>query len=135
MQIDEQMEFEKKFMLVSAIKTYLIAALFLVGSLLLNLDFVTIPTFLSDEMMEIFTILLNSLLIIMFFFFALIAMGNMQEVRGYILDWKGILLLIFISIIQGFLDGWVIFVSGMGIILVITYLYFLQGKVQNRKSD
>jgi len=102
-----------------------------VGSLLLNFDFVTIPTFLSDEIMEIFNILLNSALIILFFFFAFVSMGNLQEVRGYILDWKGIMLLMFISVIQGMLDGWVVFVSLLGILGVLTYFYFLQGKIQH----
>ena len=130
-QFEDEMEFEKNFMFVSAIKTYLIASIFLVGSLLLNFDFVTIPTFLSDEIMEIFNILLNSALIILFFFFAFVSMGNLQEVRGYILDWKGIMLLMFISVIQGMLDGWVVFVSLLGILGVLTYFYFLQGKIQH----
>jgi hypothetical protein len=130
--IQEYIEFEKKFMLVSALKTYIVCIIFLVLSLLFNLKIIEIPVANNETAVNIISALLKIVLVWGFFFFSVVSTGNLRELQGEVLDWKWLALITFMSVIQTILDGWVLFGVCVGITLMIVYIYFIQGKIQGR---
>jgi hypothetical protein len=109
--------------------TYLFAGICLVFSILLQLAVIDIPNPDDKTWLKVIIILLKGGLIILFFFFMFVSMGNMKELRGYIMTWKEMVFLLVISLFQTITDGYVLLVAVLGIIIVIAYFYFLQGKI------
>jgi len=69
---------------------------------------------------------IKSLSIILFFFFLSIAVSNIEEIRGKVLSWKVLALIIIMSLVQSIRNGWVFLFSSFGIAIVILYLWVLQ---------
>ena len=137
---------QKKSMFSSAIITFLIAIVFFVISFVFNGRFYEIPIPVVKEVdaavaaeaeaesnsiswLNVLDVLIKSVSVILFFLFIMISVANYQELRGYIMKWKLLLFLIIISILQVSTEIYVFLVSAVGITLIITYFYFIQGKI------
>lgn len=118
----------KQRMFNSAGYTYLLALIPLIGSFILNGRFVTIPNPNASTAITVVDVLLKSLLIIAFFFFAFVSFANYMELCGYIMDLKYIILLLVISLLQSSTELYVFLVSLGGNVLVLVYMYFIQAK-------
>jgi hypothetical protein len=119
----------KQKMFLSALITWIIAGIFLVFSILMSLEVIKIPNTDSSTGLKVLDVAIKSILIILFFFFMFISMGNLRELRGYIMNWKELIFLLIITLIQGVTDGWVFFISTVGVILIIIYFYLIQVKI------
>ena len=127
---------EKVYMFNSIIKTFILMILFFVISLLYNGRILTLgnledPEAAKSTLETITHIGVKAGSVILFFFFGMITIGNYQELKGYTMGWKGILLLFVLSILLASTEGDIFFVSLLGIVLVMGYLYMVQGKVQD----
>jgi predicted neutral ceramidase superfamily lipid hydrolase len=127
----ENVEFEKQFMYVSALKTYPIMLICSVLSLILNLKILVIPDFTSETAMTFLNIMIKVLLLLGFFFFGIIAFANIIELKGKVMTWRELIILMLLTLIQGIFDGWVILGCILGIIAIITYVYFIQGRIES----
>ncbi|MHA1776222.1 MAG: hypothetical protein DRO88_11965 [Promethearchaeia archaeon] len=84
------------------------------------------PTFVG-----VLDILIKSLSIILFFLFGFISLGNLQELRGYIVTWKEMVVLIVLSLFQATINGTVFLISTIGVIIILVYFYFMQAKISD----
>ncbi len=114
-------------MFKSSIITYLLACAFFVLSLLFNGNFVNL-NFGDSTGAKVGIVLLKSLPVILFCFFLLVSVGNFQEMRGYVASWKEIVAIVLMSLFMGASGGWEFFTVFLGIVLVFTYMYFVQAK-------
>lgn len=132
----------KSIMFSSTLITYGLAAIFLAISFIFNgslisgwVQKIVEAKIVIDEggapsFIYIIDIIIKSFSVILFFFFIFISMGNFQEYRGYIMTWKEMLGLLIISLLQVSTNFTIFFITIIGIIICITYFYFLQGKIE-----
>lgn len=120
----------KQMMFSSSLITYMLAGVFLVFSILMNAKVLEIPNPDATTPLKVVDVLLRGGLIILFFFFMFVSMGNLKELRGYIMTWKEMLFLIIISLFQTITEGWALLTATLGIIIILVYFYFIQGKIQ-----
>jgi hypothetical protein len=128
--LEVQKMIAKKFMYLSAMKTYIIAIVFFIVSLIFNGRYIVLEDkFGESTATSIFDVLIKSFSIILFFFFTIVALGNWMELRGYILTWKEVLIVLIISILQSSTELYVFLIVAFGVVLILTYMYFIQGKI------
>ncbi len=120
----------RRSMFKSGIITYIIAVLLFVVSFLFNGRFVSIPNPDETTSIQILDIVIKSGSLILFFFFFLIAVANYQELRGYVLTWKGMLIVVALALVQASTEGVILLIAAMGVILILVYFYFIQGKLE-----
>ncbi len=124
-----KIELDKKADDIFAYKTTIISAIlagiFLINSLLFNGNFVSI-IYGDILLLEIFDAIFKIMVIILFFFFMTISLGNYKELTGKPVTWKDIVGLFILSIIQSVLNAVVFGFSMIGLIFIIIYLYLIQ---------
>jgi len=103
----------------------IIAGILLVISILLNGGYLTL--FTSDTILQqTLDITVKVLVILFFFIFMTISIGNYKELTGKPLDLKLIVLIFIFSLIQSFRDSIVFSFSLIGLLLIIVYLFLVQ---------
>ena len=109
----------------SVILSSILGGLFLVFSILLNGEFIVL--FKSDELLWVsIDSVLKVVIILLFFLFMMISIGNYQELTGKPLDLKLILLIFFLSLIQAFRNSIVFSFTLVGLLVITVYLYVVQ---------
>jgi hypothetical protein len=94
-------------------------------SLLFNLEIITI--FMNQGIFwNIIDISIKVIVILLFFLFMIISIGNYKELIGKPLDWKELLLLLVFSIGQTILNSWVFIFTTFGLVIILIYLYIIQ---------
>lgn len=117
--------FIEKIAYRSVLLSSILAGVALVLSIILNGEFITI--FKSDDLLwESIEIVLRVLTILFFFFFMIISIGNYKELTGKPLDFKLILLIFFLSLIQSFKNSIVFSFTLIGLLIIVIYLYVVQ---------
>ncbi|MCJ7647924.1 MAG: hypothetical protein MUP85_04875 [Candidatus Lokiarchaeota archaeon] len=116
---------DDKFAFKSVIRSTVLGGIFFIVSILFN-----------GEILEIFdtTILLWNMIdsiikvifILLFFIFMIISMGNYKELTGKPLNFKNIILLSILSLIQAFRNPIVFIFTLAGLLILLAYLYLLQ---------
>jgi len=137
-QAERQKTMIKLQMFNSAKITYIIAFIFFIISFLFNgliispwvelvensVKVAEGPTFLG-----VIDTLIKSFSIILFFLFTFISLGNYQELRGYIMTWKEMTVLVVLTLAQATINGDVFIISALGIVIIVIYMFFIQVKV------
>lgn len=109
----------------SVILSGILGGVFLILSIMINGEFIVI--FTSDELLWVgIDITLKVLIILLFFIFMMISIGNYKELTGKPIDFKLILLVLFLSLIQAFRDSTVFSFTLIGLLVVIVYFYVVQ---------
>jgi hypothetical protein len=94
-------------------------------SLLFNLELITI--FMNQGIFwNIIDVSIKVVIILLFFLFMIISIGNYKELVGKPLDWKELLLLLVFSIGQTILNSWVFIFTSFGLVIILIYLYIIQ---------
>lgn len=126
-------------MIRQALVTFVIAAVFLTLSILLNSGTIPLPQDLIPEegadpveTWKIAGYLIKGAVVGVFFLFAVLAVGNAWEERGKPMTWKELLILFLISVTQSVTSGEQFAVNLLVVTLVLTYIYFIQGRIQER---
>ncbi len=104
----------------SVILSAIIAGILLIISTLLN------GGYLSLFASETLDITVKVLVILFFFIFMTISIGNYKELTGKPLDIKLIAIIFIFSLIQAFRDSIVFSFSLIGLLLIIVYLFLVQ---------
>ena len=116
---------DESFAYKSVVLTAILSGIFLILSLLFNTQIIAI-FMIENTIWFYIDILIKVLVILLFFVFSIISIGNYKELSGKPLDFKLILLLFVLSIIQAFRNSWVFGFSFLGLLFIIAYFYFVQ---------
>ena len=109
----------------SVIISAILGGLFLVLSVIINGEFVVI--FTSDELIWVgIDTILKILIILFFFIFMMISIGNYKELTGKPLDFKIILTIFILSLIQAFKNSTVLSFTFIGLLVIVIYFYVVQ---------
>jgi len=109
----------------SVILSGILGGVFLVLSIMLNGEFITV--FTSNDLLWVsIDIVLRVLIILFFYFFMMISIGNYKELTGKPIDFKIILLIFLLSLIQSFKNSIVFSFTLIGLLVIVVYLYVVQ---------
>jgi hypothetical protein len=123
--IKRKPKFIEKTAYRSVILSGILGGVFLVLSIMINGEFIVI--FTSDELLWVgIDITIKVLIILLFFIFMMISIGNYKELTGKPIDFKIILLVLFLSLIQAFRDSTVFSFTLICLLVVVVYFYVVQ---------
>jgi len=123
--IKRKPKFTAKAAYRSVILSGILGGLFLALSIILNGEFITL--FTSDDLLWVsIDTVLKVLIILLFFLFMMISIGNYKELTGKPIDLKIILLIFSFSLIQSFKNTIVFSFSLIGLLVIVIYLYIVQ---------
>jgi len=121
----EKAKFIEKAAYRSVILSGILGGVFLVLSIILNGEIIIV--FTSDDLLWVsIDIVLKVVIILFFFFFMMISIGNYKELTGKPIDFKIILLIFIISLIQSFKNSIVFSFTLIGLLVIVIYLYVVQ---------
>lgn len=125
----EKMERQTKSKEKIAFNSVITSTIFGIISLFLSFLFNggLIP-FFNDQnfVLNLIGIIIKTTTILLFFLFMVISLANYVELTGKRFDWKYLLLLFSLSLIQSFRNIWVFLFSLIGLSIIIAYLYIIQ---------
>jgi len=114
-------DFAFKTVVVSAV----LGGFFLLLSLLFNGYIITI--FMDiDVLFDIIDVSIKAGVILLFFLFTIISIGNYKELTGKPIEMREVFLVFIMSLIQSFLHPYVFLLTLIGLIIIIFYLYLVQ---------
>ena len=116
---------DEKFAYKSVLLTAIISGMLLIISLLFNTQIITI-FMIENTIWFYIDIIIKILVILLFFLFSIISIGNYKELSGKPLDFKIVFLLFILSLIQAYRNSWVFGFTFLGLIVIIAYFYFVQ---------
>jgi len=121
----QKSKLDEFFAYKTVLLTAILSGIFLVISLLFNTQLITI--LMVENTIWFYIDILTKVLVILFFFlFGIISIGNYKELSGKPLDFKLVFLLFILSIVQAFRNLWVLGFSFIGLLVIIAYFYFIQ---------
>jgi len=116
---------DENFAYKTVLLTAILSGIFLFISLLFNAQIITI--FMVENTIWFYIdIFIKVLIILLFFLFSIISIGNYKELSGKPLDFKLVFLLFILSLIQAFRNPWVFGFTILGLLVIIAYFYFIQ---------
>ena len=117
--------FNEKFAYRSVIFSVIFGGIFLTISIFFNIEIITV--FMDKNVLfDILDVFIKTSVILLFFFFMMISIGNYKEIVGKPISWKEFLFLIVLSLGQSILNLWVFTFTVLGIIIILIYLYLIQ---------
>ncbi|MHA1820765.1 MAG: hypothetical protein ACTSU2_04670 [Promethearchaeota archaeon] len=119
----------KKSMFNSALKSLIIAAVFLVLSLLFNGEIIKISAE-SGTAKDILLLLSKAAIITLYYLFVVIGFANARELEGRPIGLMEIIFIAIFSLIQSIRSAAVFWLSLSGVLLVTLYLWVVQIKVE-----
>ena len=123
--IKRKPKFIEKAAYRSVILSGVLGGVFLVLSIMLNGEFINI--FTSNDLLWVsIDTVLKVLIILFFYLFMTISIGNYRELTGKPIDFKIILLIFFFSLIQAFKNSIVFSFTLLGLLVIVVYLYIVQ---------
>jgi Na+-driven multidrug efflux pump len=118
-------DLEEKFAHRSVIVSGIASGILLCLSFLFNGEIIDI--FMNqNEILTVIDVVLKVSIILFFFFFSMVSIGNYRELIGKPSNWRDLLLIICISLVQTFRNPFVFLFSSIGICLILIYMYFVQ---------
>ncbi|MFX0106124.1 MAG: hypothetical protein ACFE75_11620 [Candidatus Hodarchaeota archaeon] len=117
---------DEKFAYRSVILSAILGGILYIISMLFNLEIITIFMY-QGIFWNIIDISIKVLVVMLFFLFMITSIGNYKELIGKPLDWRELLVLILFSIGQTILNPWVFIFTLFGLIIILIYLYLVQG--------
>ena len=116
---------DSNFAYKTVIRSVLLAGVFLIFSFIFNGELIKVYEG-SNEFLTILDALFKVILIMLFFIFSIISIGNYKELSGKPLKLKEILLLCLFSLLQGYRNPLVIVFTFFGLLIMIVYFYLSQ---------
>ncbi|MBN1213929.1 MAG: hypothetical protein JXA99_00655 [Candidatus Lokiarchaeota archaeon] len=116
---------DKDFSYRTVIFSAIIGVILFILSLIFNGNIISI-SFEDILLLDIMGIIFKTTIILLFFFFMTISVGNYKDLTGKPLNWKELFGLFLLSLIQSSLNGAVFAFTFLGLIFLIIYLYLIQ---------
>jgi len=120
-----QVNDDDKFAFKSIIRSTVLGGIFFIVSILFNGEILEIFD-TSILLWNIIDSIIKVVFILLFFTFMIIGMGNYKELTGKPLNFKDIILLSVLSIIQAYRNPIVFTFTLAGLLILLAYLYLLQ---------
>ena len=118
-------KFVEKAAYRSVIVSCILGGVFFILSIIINGEIIIV--FTSDDLLWVsIDIVLKVLIILFFFFFMMISIGNYKELTGKPIDFKIIMLIFIISLIQSFKNSIVFSFTLICLLVIVVYLYVVQ---------
>jgi hypothetical protein len=109
----------------SVVLSGILGGVFLALSIILNGEIIII--FTSDDLLWVsIDIILKILVVLFFFFFMMISIGNYKELTGKPIDFKMVMLIFILSLIQSFKNSIVFSFTLISLLVIVVYLYLVQ---------
>ncbi|MBY9017208.1 MAG: hypothetical protein KGD66_00105 [Candidatus Lokiarchaeota archaeon] len=116
---------DDKFAFKSVIRSTVLGGIFFIVSILFNGEILEIFD-TSILLWNFIDSIIKVVFIMLFFIFMIISMGNYKELTGKPLNFKDIILLSVLSLIQAFRNPIVFIFTLAGLLILLAYLYLLQ---------
>ena len=116
---------DDKFAFKSVIRSTVLGGIFFIVSILFNGEILEIFD-TSILLWNMIDSIIKVIFILLFFIFMIISMGNYKELTGKPLNFKDIILLSVLSLIQAFRNPIVFIFTLAGMLILLAYLYLLQ---------
>ena len=116
---------DDKFAFKSVIRSTVLGGIFFIVSILFNGEILEIFD-TSILLWNMIDSIIKVIFILLFFIFMIISMGNYKELTGKPLNFKDIILLSVLSLIQAFRNPIVFIFTLAGLLILLAYLYLLQ---------
>jgi len=116
---------DDKFAFKSVIRSTVLSGIFFIVSILFNGEILEIFD-TSILLWNMIDSIIKVIFILLFFIFMIISMGNYKELTGKPLNFKDIILLSVLSLIQAFRNPIVFIFTLAGMLILLAYLYLLQ---------
>ena len=123
--INRKPKLEEKSAYRSVVLSAVIGGILLISSIFLNGGYLSL-VISENFLFQTLDITIRVLVILFFFIFMTISIGNYKELTGKPLDFKFIVLIFIFSLIQSFRDSIVFSFTLVGLLLIIVYLFFIQ---------
>jgi hypothetical protein len=123
--VNRKQKLEEKSAFRSVILSAVIGGILLITSILLNGGYLTLFS-IENILFQTLNITIKVLVILFFFIFMTISIGNYKELTGKPLDLKFIAVIFVFSLVQSFRDSIVFSFSFVGLLLIIVYLFLVQ---------
>jgi len=123
--VEEKYKTDEQFAYRTVIISAILGGIFYVLSIFVNMGIISM--FIDkNPIINVIEIIVQVLVVLLFFLFMLTSTGNYKELTGKPLDWKELLLLFGFSIGQTLLNLWTFFFTIFGLILILIYFYLVQ---------
>ena len=123
--INRKQKLEEKSAYRSVVLSAVIGGILLISSIFLNGGYLSL-VISENFLFQTLDITIRVLVILFFFIFMTISIGNYKKLTGKPLDFKFIVLIFIFSLIQSFRDSIVFSFTLVGLLLIIVYLFFIQ---------
>lgn len=121
----EKLRTDEQFAYKSIIISAVFGGICYIISIFFNIEILSI--FMNINLFwNIIDVILKVILILLFFLFMTISLGNYKELVGKPVNWKELLILFVLSIGQSILNPFVFVFTLLGLIIIIIYLYVVQ---------
>ena len=124
--IREKQSFNEDFAFRSLIITTIVGVACFIASIFVNV--VEIYNFLNiqNSFFDLIDLTIRISVVLLFFFFMIISLGNYKDLLGNPSNWKEIAFLFFLSILQTMRNIYVFGFTLLGLVILICYLYLIQ---------
>lgn len=109
----------------TVIKSTILGGIFLVFSIIFNNNLISLALFI-ESIGSFLDLVIKIITILLFFIFMVISIGNYKELIGNPMNFKDLLLVFILSLIQGFRNPIVLGFTFIGLLIIIFYLYAVQ---------
>ncbi len=116
---------DDSFAFKSVTRSIILSGIFFIASIFFNGEIIE-PFDTSILLWNIIDSIIKVVFILLFFIFMIINVGNYKELTGKPLNFKDIILISFLSIIQAYRNPVVFTFTLLGLLILLVYLYFLQ---------
>jgi hypothetical protein len=116
---------DDSFAFKSVTRSIILSGIFFIGSIFFNGEIIELFD-TSILLWNIIDSIIKVVFILLFFIFMIISVGNFKELTGKPLNFKDIILISFLSIIQAYRNPVVFTFTLLGLLILFVYLYFLQ---------
>ena len=119
---------DDKFASKSVIRSTVFGVIFFIVSILFNGEILVLfdSSMTSILLWNMIDSIIKVIFILLFFIFMIISMGNYRELTGKPLNFKDIILLSVLSLIQAYRNPIVITFTLAGLLILLAYLYLVQ---------
>jgi hypothetical protein len=124
----EKQGFKENFAFRSLLITTIIGIMCFLVSIFINLAEILSALLYQNFLFNVIEIVVRVSVILFFFFFMVVSLGNYKDLLGKPSDWKEMLFLFCLSLLQTIRNIYVFGLTLLGLIIILFYLYLIQEK-------
>ena len=124
--IREKQSFNEDFAFRSLIITTVVGVACFIISILVNVVEIYSILNIQNSFFDLIDLTIRISVVLLFFFFMMISLGNYKDLLGKPSNWKDLIFLFFLSILQTLRNTYVFGFTLLGLLILLFYLYLIQ---------